>query len=296
LSDERLSLNGLLEASGYDLAKILVFRHRPWESALNKVFDWIVAERLDLFDCYQSTHGANTEAALSRATHVASFIRYKPKKALFVALYRIDGRRTLTVEAYQNRPLHRELVQLGMGGHKASDGRDSVIEFTTSQTGWNTEWCRRLIIDWPGLERSWYRWADRNQFPVSAIAEEPLLIAPLPDWQQLTLEWFQLGVLPTAWQAALAQWRGVYLIIDQSDGKQYVGSAYGLENILQRWLGYARTGHGGNKLLRNRDPNNFVFSILQRVSPDLPDSEVIDLESTWKSRLRSRAPFGLNEN
>ena len=116
-----------------------------------------------------------------------------------------------------------------------------------------------MVIDWPGLERSWYRWADRNQFGVNAITEEPLLIAAMPDWQELTLDWPQLALLPTAWQAALAQWRGVYLIIDQSDGKQYVGSAYGRENILQRWLGYARTGHGGNKLLKNRDPNDFVF-------------------------------------
>jgi hypothetical protein len=274
----------------------LVFRHRPWEPGLNKVFDWIVAERRDLFDCYQSTHGANTEAALARASHVASFVRYKPKKALYVGLYRVDAMRTLSVEEYQNRPLHRELMHLGMGGHKASDGRTSVREFSMTDTGWNADWSRRLVIDWPGLERSWYRWADRNQFGVNAITEEPLLIAAMPDWQELTLDWSQLALLPTAWQAALAQWRGVYLIIDQSDGKQYVGSAYGRENILQRWLGYARTGHGGNKLLKNRDPNDFVFSILQRVSPDLPDSDVIELERSWKSRLRSGAPFGLNEN
>lgn len=296
MEEERLSLNALLEVSGFDLSRTLVFRHRPWEPALNKVFDWIIAERRDLFDCYQSTHAANTESALARATHVASFIRYKPKKALFVGLYRVETTRVLSVDEYQKRPLHRELMRLGMGGHKASDGRESVIEFTMNDTGWNSDWSRRLIIDWPGLERSWYRWADRNSFTINAIAEGPLLIAPMPDWQGLTLDWQQLALLPGGWQAALAQWRGVYLVIDRSDGLQYVGSAYGRENILQRWLGYARTGHGGNKLLRDRDPNNFIFSILQRVSPDLPDTDVIDLENSWKSRLRSRAPFGLNEN
>lgn len=278
------------------MRKVLVFRHRPWETALNGVFDWIVAERRDLFECYQSTHAANTEAALSRATHVASFIRYKPKKALFVGLYKIDATRKLSVEEYQSRPLHRELMDFGMGGRKASDGRDAVIEFTMLDTGWYAQWSRRLIVSWPGLERSWYRWADRNHFTVDAIAEEPLLISPMPDWHELALDWHELGLLPSAWQAALRQWRGVYLIIDKSDGFQYVGAAYGRDNILQRWLEYARTGHGGNKLLRERDSRNFVFSILQRVSPDLPDGDVVDLEKSWKLRLRSRAPFGLNEN
>ena len=296
MSSGDLSLIGLLEADGFDLSRTLVFRHRPWEPALNKVFDWIVAERRDLFDCYQSTHAANTEAALGRATHVASFIRYKPKMALFVGLYRVEATRVLSVDEYQSRPLHLELMGLGMGGHKASDGREAVIEFAMSDTGWNGSWSRRLIIDWPGLERSWYRWADRNAFPIAAIAEEPLLVRSMPDWHDLSLEWHQLAVLPSGWRAALSQWRGVYLIIDRSDGRQYVGSASGRKNILQRWLNYSQTGHGGNKLLKARDPASFVFSILQRVSPDMPEADVVGIENSWKLRLRSRAPDGLNEN
>jgi hypothetical protein len=101
--------------------------------------------------------------------------------------------------------------------------------------------------------------------------------------------------LPTKWQAALGQWRGVYLIFDQSDGKAYVGSAYGKSNILGRWHSYAETGHGGNKRLRSRDPSNFLFSILQRTSPDMVADDVIRLEGTWKDRLHTRE-FGLNEN
>lgn len=271
-------------------------RHRPFEPALNKVFDWIVAERRDLFDCYQNTHAANTEAALLRARYAASFVRHRPKQALFVGLYQMIGQRRLSVAEYQARPLHRELMNLGMSGHKSSDGRDSVIEFEMADTGWQQDWSQRLIVGWPGIERSWYRWADRNSFPVVAISEEQLLVSAMPAWSELALEWNQLGFLPSRWRAALQEWRGVYLIIDQSDGQQYVGSAYGRENILQRWLEYARTGHGGNKALRLRDPANFRFAILQRTSPDLPDADVIALESSWKTRLRTRKPYGLNEN
>lgn len=55
-------------------------------------------------------------------------------------------------------------------------------------------------------------------------------------------------------------------------------------------------GHGGNQLLRRRAPRGFHFSILQRLSPDMDASDVIRLESTWKERLHTRAPLGLNDN
>jgi hypothetical protein len=37
--------------------------------------------------------------------------------------------------------------------------------------------------------------------------------------------------------------------------------------MLGRWRNYAAHGHGGNKLLRERDPKSFRFTILQRVCP-----------------------------
>jgi hypothetical protein len=183
-----------------------------------------------------------------------------------------------------------------MVGIKSTDERDSVLQFDLPLTEWHAEWRGRLIIRWPGLERSWYRWADRNEFAVEALAEESVLVTPVPPWDQLVVGWKELGILPVGWCAALKQWRGIYLIIDQSDGKQYVGSAYGAENLLQRWLAYSRSGHGGNKHLRARDPANFRFSILQRLAPDLDEATVVAVEKTWKERLGTRAPAGLNEN
>lgn len=291
-----LTLNRLLEDSGIDLRHVVVFRHRPWEPALNRVFDWIVSERRDLFECYQDSHTPRAEGALLKAKYVASFIRYRPKQALFVGLYEIASHRKLTIPEYLQRPAHIELMAHGMGGVMAGDGREHVVEFNLVPTGWQEHWSEQLIIEWPGLERSWYRWADRNVFPVVAITEESCLIGQVPAWDEIAVEWHQLALLPTNWKSALTHWRGIYLIIDQSDGLQYVGSAYGRENILQRWQEYARTGHGGNKGLRTRNPQNFRFSILQRTSPDLPDPEVIALEQSWKLRLRTQSPYGLNEN
>ena len=118
----------------------------------------------------------------------------------------------------------------------------------------------------------------------------------MPEWDAINLSWNELNLLPSKWRSALSHWRGIYFIFDESDGKGYVGSAYGDTNIYGRWAAYAASGHGGNKLLRKRDPSDFKFSILQRVSPDMNADDVIRLESSWKERLHTRQPFGLNEN
>jgi len=291
-----LTLNSLLKLSGIPLDQVLVFRHRPNEPTLNLVFDRLVSERPDLFDCYQSNHGARTESALKRAKYVASFIRHEAKRALFVGLYEVASSRSLSPDEIMQRPAHQELMRMGMTGIKAIEGRDSILEFELPLAEWHREWRGRLIIRWPGLERSWYRWADRNEFAVEAIARESLFSRGMPPWDEIVLDWNELGLLPATWQASLSQWRGIYLITDKSDGRQYVGSAYGAQNLLQRWTEYSRSGHGGNRLLRTRDPRDFRYSIIQRVSPDLDETSVIRIENSWKQRLGTRAPAGLNEN
>src|SRR5436190_1005996 len=84
---------------------------------------------------------------------------------------------------------------------------------------------------------------------------------------------------PSTWKSKLSEWRAIYYIFDTSDGKGYIGSAYGDTNLLGRWRGYATRGHGGNHLLRQRDPQHFRFTILERVSPDMDPSDVIRLEA-----------------
>jgi hypothetical protein len=182
---------------------------------------------------------------------------------------------------------------LGMRGFQGD--RESILWFDLAPTAFYQDWKGRLIVAWPPPERSWWRWADRNRIGVSTIHEQSILDAAMPPWDELGFTWDELKVLPSKWKAALSQRRGIYFIFDESDGRGYVGSAYGTENILGRWLSYAASGHGGNKELRKRNPASFRFSILQRVSPDMESAEIIRLESSWKDRLHTR-DFGMNEN
>lgn len=267
------------------------------EPELNKVLPWLAAEKHDLFNAYQQTQTEKLEKAMLNAAYIASFIGREAGKALFIGLYSIGASKPMTAEQYWAVPAHLELKALGMKGFVPErDGRSSVLWFDLVATGFYAQWKGKLIVGWPPPERSWWRRAHRNEMPVLSILQDSALDAAMKPWDQISLTWEQLHVLPTRWKAALSQWRGVYYIFDTSDGKSYVGSASGNDNLLGRWMNYAASGHGGNILLRRRDPRNFRFSILQIVAPNMDADDVVRVESTWKERLHTRQPFGLNEN
>jgi hypothetical protein len=294
-----MNLNDLFRIKGVDPQHVLVLRHRPNEPALNKVLPWLAAEKPDVFNAYQQTQSGKPEkvmASMSGSGYVASFVGHEPGKALFIGLYSIGTPTPLTRKEYWQVPAYIEMKAFGMRGLTAEDARRSILWFDLPLTDFCAAWKGKLIIGWPPPERSWWRRSHRNEMPILSILEDSILDAAMPQWDAITLSWEDLGVLPSRWKAALSQWRGIYYIFDSSDGKGYVGSAYGEANLYGRWLHYAGRGHGGNKLLKRRDPRNFRFSILQRVSPDMNAGDLIRLESSWKERLHTRQPLGLNDN
>jgi hypothetical protein len=103
------------------------------------------------------------------------------------------------------------------------------------------------------------------------------------------------------WKAVLRSKKGVYLLVCKETGAQYVGSATGDNGFLGRWNAYAADGHGGNKLLKERNQRDYTVSILEMVGSGAQRSEVLVLENLWKEKLGSRAErlgdeFGLNAN
>jgi hypothetical protein len=295
-----MNLNDLLARSGIDPQSVLVLRHPPHEPDLRKVLPWLAAEKPSVFNAYQQTQGPKLERVMRTMIgfgHIASFIGHEPGKALFVGLYSIAASKPLTYDEYWRVPAYVEMKAFGMKGwSRETDDRRSQQWFALERTDFYASWQGKLIVGWPPPERSWWRRSHRNEIPVLAILEDSALTAAMPDWTEVELTWPDLRVLPSRWKATLSQWRGIYFIFDMSDGKGYVGSAYGETNVLGRWLNYSARGHGGNALLRQRDPSNFRFTILQRVSPDMDARDVIGLEASWKQRLHTREPHGLNEN
>ena len=105
------------------------------------------------------------------------------------------------------------------------------------------------------------------------------------------------------WKAALEKVKGIYLIVDKSNGKMYVGSAYGNAGIWSRLRCYVGTGHGWNdKLIKIIHSNgtdyareNFQFSVLELRSMRTDDRDILNRETYWKRVLQSRK-FGYNSN
>ena len=293
-----MQLNDLLRVQDIDPARVLVLRHRPHEPALRKVLPWFAAEKPDVFNAYQQTQGPKLEQAMQglvSSGYVASFIGHASGQALFVGLYAIRQSHPVTFDEYWHIPAYVEMKTYGMRGWAEPTG-GTQLWFDLEQTSFYEHWRGKLIVSWPPPERSWWRRAHRNTVPVAAVLEESALSATMPAWHDLVLTWSELRVLPTSWKGALSHWRGIYYIVDVSDGKGYVGSAYGDDNLLGRWMNYADRGHGGNVLLRGRDPQRFRFSVLERLSPDMESADVIRREASWKHRLRTHAPDGLNDN
>lgn len=288
-----VGLNDLLTRVGVAPAKTLIMRHRPTEKDLRERLPWLAAEAHETFNAYQRIQGPKAEGALRKSDHLVSFIGHEPGRAVFVGIYRVVGAAPITQEQFYAIEANRMLRELGSRGTLPDHQH---LWFDLERTSHMQQWSGRLVVAWPPPERSWWRQARRNIIPVHAIHEESLLAPRVPDPLTLTLTWQDLKLLPRSWRETFRQWRGIYLIFDRASGKSYVGSAYGADNLLGRWLNYAAVGHGGNRQLRARDPDEFVFSILQRVSPDMPEDDVVALESSWKERLHTRAPYGLNDN
>ena len=294
-----MNLNDLLQSENFDPKQVLVLRHRPQEAELKKWLPWLAAEKPDVFNAYQQTQGEKLQKVMQGLTgmgYVASFIGHKPGKALFVGLYAIASSMPITYEEYWEIPANVELQAYRQEDTSKADWPSSLLWFDLVLTNFCELWKGKLIVNWPPPELSWWRRAHRNELNVHAILEDSALVARRPEWDEILLTWDQLHILPTTWRSALQEWRGIYYIFDGSDGKGYVGSAYGKDNLLGRWQNYAASGDGGNRLLQQRDPSHFQFSILQRVSPDMKPEDVINLESSWKERLHTRAPYGLNAN
>lgn len=141
---------------------------------------------------------------------------------------------------------------------------------------------------------------------VSAILDQRKTIGPFPGFNNVLLTHTMLRTvireMDASWFTALSKLGGIYLITDTSDGKLYVGSAYGDEGIWQRWASYANTGHGNNKELRallkekgQEHANFFQFKLLEICDINSSKNQIFDREIHWKEVLKSRE-FGLNRN
>ncbi|MFH0815638.1 MAG: GIY-YIG nuclease family protein [Methanobacteriota archaeon] len=226
--------------------------------------------------------------------YVASFVQYRKNVWLFVGVWEIKG--------FVNKPRDKD------AGDWANPG--AKIRYNSSLTSYGKDLVGRLLIDWVRTQRdrNSYRNGENffHQLGVKYIKEKKHETSEYPGPDDVHLTHSELTTIVDkeveSWKVSLSYLKGVYLIMDNKTGKGYVGSATGEDYLWQRWCQYAKTGHGGNKLLvrllkKEGDDyaDNFTFSLLQVFNPSVDDNVVIERESFWKSVLLTR-DFGYNDN
>lgn len=128
---------------------------------------------------------------------------------------------------------------------------------------------------------------------------------PFTGYENVSLSFEELEVIiknnVILWKNRLDNITGIYMLFDLSNGKKYIGSAYGQEGIWQRWSCYIHSTHGGNKELlqlpQNEIKKNFRFSLLEWHKIGTDKDFIITRENYWKEVLMSRKnQYGYNDN
>ena len=132
-----------------------------------------------------------------------------------------------------------------------------------------------------------------------------IAIEKFTGYQNVSLMYKDLKIAlndPT-WIGALKNVKAVYVITDTSNGKLYIGSAYGTGELLNRWNKYVTNLTGENKEFEvlvkekgeNYIPNNFKYSILEIFDTKTKDEYILERENYWKNVFETRN-FGMNWN
>lgn len=164
----------------------------------------------------------------------------------------------------------------------------------------------RVVIDWNNP----IQWLQHyNEMPVIRI-DRGLTENNLPvfvKYEDVVLNYAQLKAVidssNSEWKLRLESCNCIYLILDKSSGKQYVGSTYNARGIWGRWSEYAKTGHGGNVELKkciDADPKyaekNFQWCILETLPIKVLEDQAVERESLYKRKLGTRAHGHYNKN
>ena len=195
---------------------------------------------------------------------------------------------------------------------RLDDWQETSIGYEVELTNQFESLIGRLVVDfyrYQGLRgRAFLLESFIDYFSVSEILQKPYEGQDFPGYDNIRIDFPALELIvknqKIDWRVALENVKGIYLIVDKSNGKKYVGSAYGDYGIWSRWITYVWTGHGYNdELVELISKNgldyarkNFHFAILELRSMKTDDDTIINRESFWKEVLLTRGNFGYNKN
>ena len=255
------------------------------------LFDLFLDHQDDgLFDDYVREHTVVNAKLLLQADYVIAFVA-DGKWSRFAGVYKVLGEdKRIQVPAEDNKSFEEHVfVKVAMlGVFKPLGGR--------------------VLVDWGGLAaQRWLQWFKDDKKVLRVDEGIIRLMIPFNSYNDVLLSFKELKNLietdNVEWRNKLKAVNGIYGISDKSNGKLYVGSAYGYEGIWGRWKVYVETnGHGNNDMLvellnKNKDYawDNFQWFILETFPLDVTDDYAIHRENLYKLKLCTRL-FGYNKN
>jgi len=266
--------------------KVLLIRHS------HEKLDELISKRL--IEEYQSFQN---KPAFKDCKYIVSFVGGSRNSAIFYGLYEVVG------DILENEKLPEYSKDIFSYSHTQDPKKDFFINLKRMKEF--DKFRDRIVIDWI-VPRGWYNtYGEVLDKPVIRLLPHNF-VKDFPGLTKIILSYPELQKIISnpesheEWLTALSQLQAVYLILDKSNGSQYVGTTYGLDGLWQRWESYAKgDGTGGNKQLielKNINPNfteNLQFSILEVLSKTSKQKDCTGVESLWMKKLGTRS-HGLN--
>ncbi len=280
----------------YDIAdsnyeNYCVVRHSPKEMG-----DYLLDDAI--FSFYQSVQ---VENKFDGHKYILSFVASKERKTIFRGVFEVFGKEKLATSHFEKLSLTRELV-------KHYEKLVGTFDFYyLTKVPILTDLIGRLVIDWGGGELAWFQKYNKQK-PKNILEILPAgYFKEFTNYRDISLTRSELEYLfannsgNSVWQIKLESVDGIYLIINENTGDQYIGSASGVSGIWGRWETYSKDPTGGNERLIEKMKQErlfykaFRYSILEVFPKNLKKDEITRIESLYKQKLGSRA-FGLNAN
>ena len=281
-----LFFSDVLKKVGLDPTKVCLIRHAYSDKTFRECAD---SGKIYEYTCHQKIRfkGYNYD-------YWAVFISGQGTLAKLFALYKVGNYVSDTPDR----------VPAGVPELEASHYKGEGIVYDLEPVELLKEYEGKITIEWGSSARAWYQKGTTEKAIVSLIPDEKKVFM---GYENVLLSFDQLKEIvenPAVyepWHTALKSVYAIYLIVDTENGKQYVGSAYGVDGLFGRWECYVNTKHGNNKKMRKLIcdyPDRyhaFQFSILQILPKTVVEDDVIKIENIWKKRLLSKE-FGMNNN
>ena len=270
-----------------DVERIRLIRHKDSRKEKNiggkiyenSLYDIYLYEN-DAFVTYQSEQLVKK---FKNVDYIVSFIGEESTSSRFVGVYKNNG-----------------ILQM-LPDYKG----EALAKFDIQEISGFELLKERVIIDWNNP----VQWLQHyNEMPVIRI-DRGLMENNLPvfvRYEDVMLNYTQLKTIINSnnpeWKSKLESCNCIYLILDKSNGKQYVGSTYNTKGIWGRWSEYAKNGHGDDVELKkciDSDPKyaekNFQWCILETLPIKILQDQAIERESLYKRKLGTRI-YGHNKN